>query len=43
MGEKNDKTVKKTDFPKPAGRSCLWEGRGLVRRWPLATFKSDFS
>jgi hypothetical protein len=40
MDEKNEKAVKSM-FPQ-AHRSC-GEGRGLVRRWPPATFKSDFS
>jgi hypothetical protein len=41
MDEKNEKAVK-IGFPKPAGP--MGEGGGgLVRRWPPAAFKSDFS
>jgi hypothetical protein len=40
MDEKNEKAVKNR-FSK-ACRSH-GEGRGLVRRWPPATFTSDFS
>ena len=40
MDEKNEKAVKKR-FSK--GVLLYGEGYGLVRRWPPATFKSDFS
>jgi hypothetical protein len=42
MDEKNEK-VAKIDFPKPADPMSYGGGCGLVRRWPPATFKSDFS
>ena len=40
MDEKNEKAVKNifSQARRPYG-----EGRGLVRRWPPVTFKSDFS
>jgi hypothetical protein len=40
MDEKNEKETK--DIFSQARRS-YGEGYGLVRRWPPATFKSDFS
>jgi hypothetical protein len=40
MDEKNEKAVKNR-FPQ--ARQSYGEGCGLVRRWPPATFKSDFS
>jgi hypothetical protein len=40
MDEKNEKAVK-NKFPQ--ARRSYGEERGLARRWPPATFKSDFS
>jgi hypothetical protein len=38
MDEKNEKAVKNI-----FSQGSYGEGRCLVRRWPPATFKSDFS
>ena len=40
MDEKDEKEAKNR-FPQ--ARRSYGEGRGLVRRWPPVTFKSDFS
>ena len=40
MDEKDEKEAKDR-FPQ--ARRPYGEGRGLVRRWPPVTFKSDFS